>query len=159
MDTAYLWLKTAHILGGALFLGNIIVSGWWKAMADRTRDPRIVAFAQRQVTWTDWIFTLGGVLLVLASGLANARLHGMTYAAHPWMLWGMALFVASGVVWVAVLVPLQAKLARLARGFAGGTAPIPPVYWRLSRWWNFWGVIATALPLAVLYFMVFKGAA
>jgi uncharacterized membrane protein len=159
MDTAYLWLKAAHILGGVLFLGNIVVSGWWKAMADRTRDARIVAFAQRQITRTDWVFTFGGVLLVLATGLANAHLHGMTYAAHPWMLWGMALFVASGVIWVALLVPLQTRLARLARGFASENAPIPQDYWRLSRWWNFWGVIATALPLAVVYFMVFKGAA
>jgi len=36
------------------FLGNIIVTGWWKLMADRTRDPRVIAFAQRQVTTTDY---------------------------------------------------------------------------------------------------------
>ena len=29
-------------------------------MADRTRDPKIIAFAQRQVTLTDWVFTFGG---------------------------------------------------------------------------------------------------
>ncbi len=40
---AYLLLKTLHLLGVILFLGNIIVTGWWKAMADRTRDPMIIA--------------------------------------------------------------------------------------------------------------------
>lgn len=154
----YLWLKTLHILGAVLFLGNIIVTGWWKVMADRTRDARIVAFAQRQVTLTDYVFTLGGVLIVLGSGLANVGLHGLSYAANPWLAWGTGLFVASGVIWGLILVPLQTRLGRLARGFAADGA-IPAEYWRLCRAWNFWGVVATLLPVSVLYYMVFKGAA
>ena len=159
MESGYLWLKALHILGAVLFLGNIIVTGWWKAMADRTRDPRVVAFAQRQVTLTDYVFTLGGVILVLGAGLANIRLAGLRYAANPWLEWGMGLFVASGVIWIALLVPLQARLGRLARGFADGHTPIPDEYWRLCRSWNLWGLLATLLPLSVVYFMVFKGAA
>jgi uncharacterized membrane protein len=72
MTDIYLWLKITHILGVILFLGNIIVTGWWKLMADRTRSPKIIAFAQHQVTLTDYVFTLGGVLIILMSGLANA---------------------------------------------------------------------------------------
>lgn len=157
MDSSYLWLKTLHLLGVVLFLGNIIVTGWWKVMADRTCDGRIVAFAQRQVTLTDIVFTLGGVVIVLGSGLANVYLHGITYATNPWLMWGLGLFVASGIVWVLMLLPLQAKLARLARGFGAGQA-IPDEYWRLCRAWNFWGLVATLLPVSVIYFMVFKGA-
>ena len=37
MDNLYLWLKVVHIFGVVLFLGNIIVTGWWKNMADRTK--------------------------------------------------------------------------------------------------------------------------
>lgn len=159
MESAYLWLKVVHIFGAVLFLGNIIVTGWWKVMADRTRDPRIVAFAQRQVTLTDYVFTLGGVLIVLGSGLANVHLNGIAYSTNPWLLWGIALFGASGMIWAALLVPLQVRLARLARQFANGSRPIPDEYWKLCRAWNFWGGIATALPLSVIYFMVFKGAA
>jgi uncharacterized membrane protein len=158
MENGYLWLKTLHVLGAVLFLGNIIVTGWWKVMADRTRDPRIIAFAQRQVTLTDYVFTLGGVVLVLASGLANIRLHGIAVGSNPWLAWGIGLFVASGVIWVLLLVPVQARLARLASSFAAG-GEIPGEYWRLCRRWNFWGAIATLLPVSILYFMVFKGAA
>jgi hypothetical protein len=43
----------------------------------------------------------------------------------------------------------------MARGFAGGEA-IPEHYWRLGRQWAIWGTVATLLPLANLYFMVFK---
>jgi uncharacterized membrane protein len=158
MEQGYLWLKTLHVLGAVLFLGNIIVTGWWKVMADRTRDPHIVAFAQRQVTLTDYVFTLGGVLLVLGSGLANVHLHGLSIVHNAWLAWGNALFIASGVIWVALLVPLQSRLGAMAQAFAAG-GPIPDAYWKLCRQWNFWGVVATLLPLSVLYFMVFKGAA
>jgi len=77
MDNTYLILKSLHILGAVIFLGNIIITGWWKVMADRTRNPVVIAFAQRQVTLTDYIFTGGGVVLILATGLGNAVLHNM----------------------------------------------------------------------------------
>ena len=155
MDNTYLWLKTLHILGAVLFLGNIIVTGWWKVMADRTRDPRVIAFAQRQVTLTDFVFTAGGAALLLAAGIANAVIHGMDYKSIRWLAWGYWLFIASGVLWVTVLIPVQVKQAKLARAFgAGGT--IPEQYWKLGRVWIVVGVVATLLPLANLYWMVFK---
>ena len=154
MDAGYAVLKSLHIVGVILFLGNIIVTGWWKVMADRTGDARIIAFAQRQVTVTDWVFTLGGVVLTLAGGLGNALLHGMPLTT-PWLATGLALFSLSGVIWVAVLVPLQTRLGAMARVFAG-TGEIPPDYWRLERLWLWFGILATVLPLAVVPVMVFK---
>jgi uncharacterized membrane protein len=157
VESTYLWLKTLHVLGAVLFLGNIIVTGWWKLAADRTRDPRIISFAQRQVSLTDYLFTAGGVALLLGSGLLNAYLHQMQISALPWLIWGSALFAASGIIWIAVLIPAQSAQARMAREFASG-GPIPDAYWRLCRRWNLWGALATLLPVCVLYFMVFKGA-
>ena len=58
-EVDYLVFKLVHIFGIILFLGNIIVTALWKVQADRTRDPRIIAFAQRLVTLTDWVFTFG----------------------------------------------------------------------------------------------------
>ncbi|MCA1973935.1 MAG: DUF2269 domain-containing protein [Caenispirillum sp.] len=153
MET-YLALKSLHILGVVLFVGNIVVTGWWKVQADRTRHPAVVAFAQRQVTLTDWLFTFGGSSLVVVSAYALAFLHGLPLAA-TWLVWGQALFFASGLLWVAILIPLQIRLARLARGFAGG-GPIPAEYWRLNRVWLWVGLVATVLPAANLYLMVFK---
>ncbi|MBI3140616.1 MAG: DUF2269 domain-containing protein [Rhodocyclales bacterium] len=153
MDS-YLALKTLHLAGVMIFLGNIIVTGWWKAMADRTRDPRIIAFAQRQVTLTDWLFTAGGVALLAAGGYGNAALHGIPLST-PWVSLGHWLFVASGVIWAVVLIPVQIGQARLARGFAAGGA-IPARYWQLGRLWMVFGILATVLPLANLYVMVFK---
>jgi uncharacterized membrane protein len=36
--------KMLHIFGAIIFAGNIVVTALWKAMADLTRDPKIVAF-------------------------------------------------------------------------------------------------------------------
>jgi hypothetical protein len=54
------WLAL-HILGVVLFLGNIVVTAVWKVLADRTRNPAVVAYAQRLVTVTDIAFTATGV--------------------------------------------------------------------------------------------------
>lgn len=154
MDT-YLVLKSLHILGAVVFLGNIIVTGWWKVMADRTGEPKIIAFAQRQVTLTDFIFTGGGVALVLVTGIANADIHDMDYWHTRWLAWGMWLFIASGVIWVAILIPLQIKLAQMAKAFAEG-GDIPEEYWLLDKLWLWFGILATVLPLLNIYWMVFK---
>jgi len=151
----YLLLKSLHILGAVLFLGNIIITGWWKVMADRTRNPVVIAFAQHQVTLTDFFFTAGGVLLILATGIGNAVLHDMNYLSIRWLAWGFWLFIISGVIWAAILVPVEIKQAEMAKQFAhGGT--IPDSYWRLARIWNIAGAVATILPLANIYWMVFK---
>lgn len=154
MDT-YLAFKSLHLLGVVVFLGNIIVTGWWKMMADRTRNPAIVAFAQHQVTLTDWVFTAGGAALVLIGGVGNAWLHGMDFLAIHWMAWGFWLFNLSGLLWVTILIPVQIAQARMARQFAGG-GEIPERYWLLGRIWMSVGTLATLIPMFNLYWMVFK---
>ena len=106
MSNVYLWLKAIHLLGVVLFLGNIIITGWWKAMADNTRNPQIIAFAQRQVTLTDYVFTAGGAAILLLAAMANVGMHRMPMSAK-WLSQGMLMFTLSGIIWVAVLIPVQ----------------------------------------------------
>ena len=151
----YLAFKVVHILGVVLFLGNIVVTAVWKTLADRTREPRTVAYAQRLVTLTDWTFTAGGVALLLIGAYGMVWAGGLDPLGQAWLIWGQSLFIASGVIWLAILVPIQSVQAREARTFANG-GPIPESYWRLGQRWAIWGAIATVLPLANLYFMVVK---
>jgi uncharacterized membrane protein len=147
--------KVIHLFGVIVFLGNIIVTGVWKVMADRTGEPRIIAYAQRLVTLTDWIFTAGGVALILIGAYGMAAVAGLDLRGTTWLVWGQAIFAASGLIWIVILIPTQILQAREARGLAdGGT--IPNSYWRHGRRWVIWGTIATIIPLANLYFMVFK---
>jgi uncharacterized membrane protein len=147
--------KVVHLFGVIVFLGNIIVTGVWKVMADRTGDPRTIAFAQRLVTLTDWIFTAGGAGLLLIGAYGMAAVAHLDLRATTWLFWGQIIFIASGVIWVAILIPTQIVQARQAHAFAKD-GPIPESYWRHGRRWVIWGTIATVIPLANLYFMVFK---
>jgi uncharacterized membrane protein len=155
VEIPYRVLKLLHVFGAILFVGNMLVTALWKAMADRTREPKIVVFAQRLVTVTDFVFTGFGAGLVLASGLLMARVFGEEFWKLYWIAWGLGLFVASGLIWVAILVPIQVKQSQLAREFADGS-PVPEAYWRLGRLWMAFGTLATALPVANLYFMVLR---
>src|SRR5580704_10822059 len=151
---SYNAFKVIHLLGVVLFLGNIIVTALWKMLADRTREPAVIAYAQWLVTLTDWIFSAGGVVLILIGAYGMAGV-GSLALRQTWLVWGQSLFLLSGLIWVAVLIPTQIAQARQARAFAAG-GPIPESYWRLGRRWAIWGVIATIVPLCNLYFMVFK---
>lgn len=82
-----------------------------------------------------------------------ARFGGVDTA--PWISLGWLLFAASGVIWVAILLPVQICQSRLAKRFQAGGS-IPKRYWSLSKIWTLFGTIAILLPLANLYFMVFK---
>lgn len=154
MESTYLWLKTIHIIGVVLFLGNIIVTGWWKNLADRTKNPQVIAFAQRQVTLTDYLFTAGGALILFVAGMLNVWLHQIPLSLK-WLMHGMGFFIVSGLIWVLILIPVQIKQARMANEFAS-TGVIPDAYWKLCQRWNFWGLLAVITPLITVYFMVFK---
>lgn len=150
----YLTFKFLHLLGVVLLVGNVTASAVWKVFANRTGDPPTIAFAQRLVTITDWSLTLSGIVLIMLGG------YGMVFAAKldvraGWLVWGQLLFLASGLVWAAVLLPIQVTQARMARSFRPGSA-IDPAYWRLSRLWLIWGVAATIPLVAATFVMVVK---
>lgn len=80
MTEPYAIFKSLHIVGVVLFVGNVAVTGWWKTMADRTRDPKIIAVAQRRVTLTDSVFTAGGIVLLIVGGVGAYTVGGLAPA-------------------------------------------------------------------------------
>jgi uncharacterized membrane protein len=53
----YLGLKLFHIAAVILFLGNIITGLYWKAHADRTRNPQVIAHTFEGIICSDRWFT------------------------------------------------------------------------------------------------------
>lgn len=155
----YETLKIAHLFGIIVFIGNIIITGWWKTMADRTGEYRVIAFAQRQVTLTDWVFTFGGVIIVLftALGMVSHMNEAVMAEIHEtrWLWWGYYLFLLSGVIWVVILIPVQYLQAKMAHIFAE-SGVIPDRYWLYSKLWLVFGILATVIPLLNLFWMVTK---
>ena len=146
-------LKTVHVLCACLFLGNVVVSGIWAAMAERTRNHAIVLFSNRLVLVTDLMFTATGAIGVVFTGHLMAVQFG-GHAAHPWISWSYTLFGLSGLIWLLVLVPIQLKQRRLLQR----TTQITAEYLVWSKVWQISGAVATALPLPIIYLMVTKPA-
>lgn len=146
-------LKIIHVLCACLFLGNVIVSGIWAAMAERTRNHDIIKFSNQLVLITDLLFTASGAIGVVVTGHLMAGRFGDS-AGHSWITWSYALFGLSGLIWVAVLLPIQLKQRALLRT----TTQITAEYRQLSRVWQMSGAVATVLPLPILYLMITKAA-
>ncbi|CDZ77770.1 putative integral membrane protein [Legionella massiliensis] len=151
---SYLMLKMFHVFGVILFLGNIIVTAFWKTFADYSKDWRVIAFSQKLVTYTDIFFTAIGALILAVTGILMAKQYA-NFLHIKWIAWGLGLFIASGIIWVLILVPLQIKLHQIAKQFKT-TQTVSDEYWRLEKFWMIFGIIATVLPLINLYWMVFK---
>ena len=144
-------VKIVHVLSACLFLGNVVVSGTWAALAERTRNYEVIAFSNRLVLVTDLLFTLTGAILVVVTGSMMAHRYGGA-SSQGWIAWSYALFTLSGLIWALVLVPIQLRQRTLLRRDRAITAE----YLRLSRIWQFSGAIATIVPLPILYLMITK---
>jgi uncharacterized membrane protein len=149
-------LRLLHVLGVVLLVGNVTVTSIWKLYADRTGDPRVIAFAQRLVTITDWFFTFWGIVLLIVGGYGAAWVAGMDPLRDDWLVWAEIMFAIAGAIWLFLLVPIQVRQARMARGFAEGRE-VPAEYRRLGRLWIVWGSIATVPLVAATWIMLRKG--
>jgi uncharacterized membrane protein len=144
-------LKLIHLICACLFVGNVIVSGIWALLAERTRNHAIIQFSNRMVLITDVFFTLLGSLGIVWSGHGMAQNYGGG-EGHPWIQWSYLLLSFSGAIWLFVLVPIQLKQRALLKK----SDTVCADYWRLSRIWQIAGAIATLVPLPIVYFMVTK---
>ena len=152
----YLAMKTLHVLAVVLFLGNIITGLFWKAHGDRTADPRIIAHTLEGIIRSDRWFTIPGVVLIIGFGVAAAIIGRLPILGTGWIWQSIALFAVSGLAFMLQVAPLQRRLQKLASVGVGGGAWDQAAYRRLSRRWEFWGVVAILTPLAALVLMVYK---
>ena len=147
-------VKVLHVLSACLFLGNVVVSGTWAFLAERTRNFEVISFSNRLVLITDVMFTLTGALLVVYTGsLMSHRYADAPAASQEWITWSYMLFGLSGLIWALILVPIQLRQRLLLKRFQA----ITPEYLKLSRIWQISGAVATIVPLPIVYLMIVKG--
>lgn len=156
MPDTYLVWKFLHLTGVVMLMGNITVTAIWKFFADRDGRGPVLAFAQKLITYTDWSMTVWGVVLLMLGGYGMA-LAGQFDLTQGWLLWSQLLFVASGLIWMGLIVPIQIRSSRLARSFDGG-GPVPDAYRALSRRWIFWGLVSTVPLVSALWLMIARPA-
>ncbi len=154
----YLWLKLIHILAVVMFIGNIVTGVFWHRHAERTRNPRLLAHTMEGVIRSDRLFTMPGVLLILASGIFAAVKGGFPILGTGWILWTLVLFAISGLVFMIRLAPLQRKLQAYALAGATSGSFDFDGYRRMAVQWEIWGAVATLTPVIGLALMVLKPA-
>lgn len=150
----YAALKAVHVLAVVVFLGNVTVGVFWKAFADRTGNAAVMAHTIDGIIRADRIFTIPGVIVLALAGVATALVGHYSILGTGWILWGIGLFVVSGIAFGPLARAQRALLTVAQTGLQ--TADQRQQYEALSGQWNLYGTIATIAPLLALIVMVIK---
>jgi uncharacterized membrane protein len=92
----------------------------------------------------------------LVFGVAAAILGRLPILGTGWIWQSIVLFTVSGLAFMFQVAPLQRRLLTLASAGVSGQRWEEATYRRLSRRWEFWGIVAIGTPLAALILMVYK---
>jgi uncharacterized membrane protein len=142
-------LKWAHVVGAALFVGNVVVTGVWAAICWRARATHDFRLAARAIVLTDWIFTVGGGGVLVTSGVLLAIGRGFPLWGTPWIRQALLALGASMLLWLVVLIPAQSAMLRIA---PEDDAALRRAYHR----WNAVGWTATVPLFYAVWCMVAK---
>ena len=142
-------LKWVHILLAIAAIGSNITYGIW--LSRGARDPQHLAFALRGVKILDDRVANPAYVLLLITGVA------MTFMADipittPWILTGLALYVAVALIGIFGYGPLLRRQIALIE--ADGLRS--PEYALLSRLGMILGIVLALLTLAITFLMVVK---
>jgi len=149
-------LKLVHVLAVVLFLGNIVTGIFWKANADRTRNPLVIGNMLEGILHADRLFTMPPILVLIAAGIWAAIEGHFPILRTGWIFWSIVLFMISGISFAAKVGPLQRKMLALVRR-SEGTLDWA-AYQKLSGEWNVWGAVALLTPVIAAALMVMKPA-
>lgn len=148
MADVTLW-RALHVLGAVLLVGNVTVTGFWAAFLYARRDSVPFRPVAKAILWTDLVFTAGGAALLVVSGIQLVLARRLPFWDTPWLVQGVGALAVATLVWLALLLPDQVRMARLAGQDADA---LRRVYWR----WTILGWGSTAVLVFALWRMVAK---
>ncbi len=148
----YFLMKVLHIIGACVLLGTGAGIAFFMVMAHHTQNAIAIAHTARIVVIADMLFTASAVVLQPITGATLACLTGQP-VFDGWIGLSLILYLVTGAFWLPV-VWMQARMRDLARVAATQGAPLPPMYYRLYRWWFAFGFPAFAAVLGIVWLMV-----
>lgn len=149
-------LRFLHVVGATVLLGTGAGIAFFMVMANRTRDPAVIAHVAGTVVVADLVFTATAVVAQPVTGILLANAIGWSLT-EPWVLASLALYVFTGLFWLPV-VWIQLRLRDLARAAASADTPLPIAYDRLYRTWFACGFPAFLSVLAIIWLMLTRPA-
>ena len=154
MISAYLLVKTIHILSSVLLVGTGFGTAFYLYFANRSGSLEAQAVVSRYVVLADWLFTTPAVIVQPLTGVILAHWAGWPLTT-PWLFWSIVLYVLAGACWLPV-VWMQIELRRMANHALARGEALPARYWRFARRWELLGYPAFAAMLAIYFLMVLK---
>ncbi len=149
-------LRYLHALGAVVLIGTGAGIAFFMVMADRSRDPAVIAHVAGTVVIADFLFTASAVVAQPVTGYLLARETGWPLDT-PWILVSLGFYVLTGLCWLPVVF-IQMKLRDLARDAMADKTPLPQAYHRLYRLWVALGFPAFASVAAILALMLARPA-
>ena len=124
-------LKVIFALAATVFVGDILLMLVWKLGAERTKESRVLAFANKTVLFTDNLL-LGpsAMLTALSANLLVPKL-GLDIYATPTLSIAMGAFILSGIIWSLFLIPTQKAQLKICTEL-GQNEILPEIYFRLA---------------------------
>jgi uncharacterized membrane protein len=141
-------LKTLHVIGAVLLVGNVTVTGVWALLMYRARHEVPFRPVARAILWTDLLTVAGGAMLTI-TGILMIRQTRLPWLELPWLVRGISALATSTLAWLLVLLPIQVRMARLRPGDASRLRS-------LFRSWSVVGWAATILLYVAIWYMVTK---
>ena len=153
---SYQLLKLLHIAAVIIFLGNIITGHFWMHLAIMSKDVKIIRHSVNGIMRSDRIFTIPAVIIIIVAGFLSAFYGNIPVFRTGWIIWSIALFSLSGVIFSTKLSVMLRKMLTLTNEQHGNREQEWISINNLYRQWNTWAVVAIMLPLAALVLMVLK---
>src|SRR5687767_10246769 len=96
---AYALLKTVHIIGAAVLFGTGAGIAFFMAMANWTRDARLIAHTASVVVIADVLFTATAIVLQPITGAGLALMAGYDLGSS-WIVASLFLYLVAGGFWL-----------------------------------------------------------
>jgi len=140
-------LRFLHVLSAVLLLGNVTVTGFWAIFLYRVRDTVPFRQVARAILWSDLLFTAGGGAVLTVTGILLAQARQLPFPETGWVLKGAVSLAVATLLWLVLLLPDQARLARVP---ADDRRTLRRIFLR----WTLVGWTATGVLFYGLYAMV-----
>jgi uncharacterized membrane protein len=150
----YFSLKLIHVLGAAVLFGTGLGIAFFMWMANRTREPALIAHTARLVVVVDGVFTATAVVLQPLTGVLLA-FHAGYLLFELWIALTVAIYILVGLCWLPV-VWIQVQLRDLAAAAAREMTALPERYDRLYRVWFWLGWPAFFGVIVIFALMIWK---
>ena len=148
-------LLTLHIFFAIWLMSHLISSAYWKARADRSGNAETIANTAEALVRANFTFAGPGIIGILVTGIWMGGITGWERFQETWLSISFILTIVIVILWLAVLLPQERRMAQVAREQLYGS-PHTGRYERASRIWSIAGGIVTLIPLIILFLMVFK---